>query len=36
VGEWLAAEIAAARIRNLPVPLLLQQMLAPIAVHTLV
>lgn len=36
VGEWLAAEIAAGRIRNLPVPLLLQQMLAPIAVHTLV
>jgi AcrR family transcriptional regulator len=35
VGEWLAAEAGAGRIRDLPVPLLLQQMLAPIAVHTL-
>lgn len=36
VGQWLAAEVAAGRIRDLPLPLLIQQMLAPIAVHTMV
>jgi len=36
VGQWLAAEIAAGRIRDLPLQLLIQQMLAPIAVHTMV
>ena len=36
VGQWLETEIAAGRIRDLPVPLLIQQMLAPIAVHTMV
>ena len=35
VGQWLAGEIAAGRIRDLPLPLLIQQMLAPIAVHTM-
>ncbi|WP_150253315.1 TetR/AcrR family transcriptional regulator [Nocardiopsis deserti] len=33
LGGWLAGEVAAGRIRDLPVPLLAQQMLAPIAVH---
>jgi AcrR family transcriptional regulator len=36
VGQWLAGEITAGRIRDLPLPLLIQQMLAPIAVHTMV
>jgi hypothetical protein len=36
VGQWLADEITAGRIRDLPLPLLIQQMLAPIAVHTMV
>jgi AcrR family transcriptional regulator len=36
VGQWLTGEIAAGRIRDLPLPLLIQQMLAPIAVHTMV
>jgi AcrR family transcriptional regulator len=36
VGQWLAAEIAAGRIRDLPLPLVIQQMLAPIAIHTMV
>lgn len=35
VGQWLTGEIAAGRIRDLPLPLLIQQMLAPIAVHTM-
>jgi AcrR family transcriptional regulator len=35
VGQWLAGEIAAGRIRDLPVPLLIQQMIAPIAIHTM-
>jgi AcrR family transcriptional regulator len=35
LGRWLAAEIAAGRIRDLPLPLLVQQMLAPIALHTM-
>jgi AcrR family transcriptional regulator len=36
LGGWLSGEIAAGRIRNLPVPLLIQQLVAPIAVHLLV
>jgi AcrR family transcriptional regulator len=36
VGQWLTAEIAAGRIRDLPLPLLIQQMLAPIAIHTMI
>jgi AcrR family transcriptional regulator len=35
VGQWLAAEMAAGRIRDLPLPLVIQQMLAPIAIHTM-
>lgn len=35
VGQWLAGEIAAGHIRDLPLPLLIQQMLAPIAIHTM-
>jgi AcrR family transcriptional regulator len=36
VGQWLTTEIAAGRIRDLPLPLLIHQLLAPIGVHTLV
>jgi AcrR family transcriptional regulator len=36
VGQWLMDEVAAGRIRDLPLPLLIQQMLAPIGVHTMV
>jgi AcrR family transcriptional regulator len=36
VGRWLAGEVTAGRIRDLPLPLLIQQMLAPIAIHTMV
>ena len=36
VGQWLAGEIAAGRIRDLPLPLLIQQLLAPIGIHTMV
>jgi hypothetical protein len=32
----MAGEITAGRIRDLPLPLLIQQMLAPIAIHTMV
>ena len=35
VGAWLTAEVRAGRIRSLPLPLLLQQMIAPLAVHLL-
>jgi AcrR family transcriptional regulator len=35
VGQWLTDEIAAGRIRDLPLPLLIQQMLAPIMMYTL-
>jgi AcrR family transcriptional regulator len=35
VGQWLAREIAAGRIRDLPLPLLIQQLLAPIGIHTM-
>lgn len=36
LGAWLTAEIQAGRIRELPLPLLIQQLVAPIAVHMLV
>jgi AcrR family transcriptional regulator len=36
VGQWLADEITAGRIRDLPLPLLIQQLLAPIGIHTMV
>lgn len=35
VGGWLAEEVAAGRIRDLPLPLLVQQLLGPIAVHSM-
>lgn len=35
VGRWLTAEIAAGRLRDLPIPVLMQQLLAPMAVHML-
>lgn len=35
VGGWLGAEIRAGRIRDLPIPLLFQQLMAPIVVHLL-
>jgi AcrR family transcriptional regulator len=36
LGAWLTTEIQAGRIRDLPLPLLIQQLIAPIAVHMLV
>ena len=36
VGQWLAGEVTAGRVRDLPLTLLIQQMLAPIAIHTMV
>ncbi|MFD6951740.1 TetR family transcriptional regulator [Nocardiopsis sp. TSRI0078] len=33
LGGWLAEEVSAGRIRDLPVPLLMQQLLGPLAVH---
>jgi AcrR family transcriptional regulator len=36
IGAWLTGEVAAGRIRDLPLPLLIHQLLAPIAVHMLV
>jgi AcrR family transcriptional regulator len=36
VGQWLAGEVSAGRIRDLPLTLLIQQMLAPIAIHTMI
>ena len=33
LGRWLADEVAAGRIRPLPVPLLIQQMIAPAVMH---
>ncbi|WP_026122361.1 TetR/AcrR family transcriptional regulator [Nocardiopsis halotolerans] len=33
VGGWLAGEVAAGRIRDLPVPLLIQQLISPVALH---
>jgi AcrR family transcriptional regulator len=35
IGQWLTAEIQAGRIRDLPLPLLVQQLLAPMVVHML-
>jgi len=35
LGRWLTAEIAAGRIRDIPVPLLFHQMIAPIAMHAM-
>ena len=35
IGPWLSAEVAAGRIRDLPIPVLFQQMIAPIAMHTM-
>lgn len=35
VGGWLAAEVRAGRIRPLPLPLLVQQLIGPLAVHML-
>jgi AcrR family transcriptional regulator len=35
VGQWLTTEIQAGRIRDLPVPLLMQELLAPMVVHML-
>lgn len=34
LGQWLTNEIAAGRIRDLPLPVLIQQMIAPILMHT--
>jgi hypothetical protein len=36
LGAWLTSEISAGRIRDMPLPLLIQQLIAPIAVHMLV
>ena len=36
LGVWLTGEVAAGRIRELPLPLLIQQLIAPIAVHMMV
>jgi hypothetical protein len=36
LGGWLTNEVQAGRIRDLPLPLLIQQLVAPIAVHMLV
>ncbi|WP_411268427.1 TetR/AcrR family transcriptional regulator [Nonomuraea sp. PA05] len=33
LGQWLSAEMAAGRIRTLPLPLLIQQMIAPALIH---
>jgi AcrR family transcriptional regulator len=35
VGQWLTTEVQAGRIRDAPLPLLIQQLLAPVAVHML-
>jgi AcrR family transcriptional regulator len=34
LGRWLAAEVAAGRIRDIPLPLLIHQLIAPVAMHT--
>lgn len=36
IGGWLTSEIEAGRIRNISLPLLIQQLIAPVAVHMLV
>ena len=33
VGGWLAGEVRIGRIRNLPLPLLAQQLMAPMLIH---
>ncbi|SHJ22775.1 DNA-binding transcriptional regulator, AcrR family [Nocardiopsis flavescens] len=33
LGGWMAAEVAAGRVRDLPLPLLVQQLVAPVVVH---
>ena len=35
IGQWLTDEIEAGRIRDLPLPLLIEELLAPIVVHML-
>ncbi len=35
IGAWLTAEVKAGRIRDLPLPLLIQQLLAPVVMHML-
>ena len=35
IGAWLTQEIQAGRIRDLPLPLLIQQLIAPITIHML-
>ncbi|HWT47405.1 MAG TPA: TetR/AcrR family transcriptional regulator [Mycobacterium sp.] len=36
LGAWLTSEITAGRIRDLPLPLLIQQLIAPVAMHMLI
>jgi AcrR family transcriptional regulator len=36
LGGWLTGEVEAGRLRDLPMPLLIQQLLAPLAIHMLV
>ncbi|WP_370653135.1 MULTISPECIES: TetR/AcrR family transcriptional regulator [Mycobacterium] len=33
LGGWLSAEVAAGRLRDLPLPLLIQQLMAPMMIH---
>jgi AcrR family transcriptional regulator len=35
LGAWLLGEVAAGRVRDIPLPLLIQQLLAPIVIHML-
>jgi AcrR family transcriptional regulator len=35
LGGWLTGEVQAGRLRDLPLPLLIQQLVAPIAIHML-
>ncbi|ODR01963.1 hypothetical protein AWC25_24045 [Mycobacterium sherrisii] len=35
IGKWLTAEIRAGRVRDLPVPQLMQELLAPMVIHML-
>jgi hypothetical protein len=35
LGAWLTAEIQGGRLRDMPLPLLIQQLIAPIAIHML-
>jgi AcrR family transcriptional regulator len=36
LGAWLTSEISAGRVRDMPLPLLIQQLIAPVAVHMLI